>query len=1408
MVDPKDNKFSNQRGAGSSIGGESASSSIADSSSNARHQQEQQQEQQQQHDNDEHSIILTPSADSILDVTPVNSFAMDSARQSEENERLRQQQAQGFLDTSHAGSLAADTEVDDEDDGVDSMQRFAREKERNKTHGDENEDQDNEETEEQEDGDDDDDRASSSVTHSDVTTEWDKALLKGKSNKGDASDFFATPSRQSTMVDEETTSVAIEAIETSLTTTAEGGAATATIEEVSTTTPREDKNDRGSASTRATKPSRQTSYNPLPLPPSTGLGGANSSISSAAIGSLVPSSSTTLQQQHHQHHNSDHLNSGVLPDVLMTMRLKLESLTMFDSDMMRLAATPDDNDPLSNESRESLKRSSQQSISAAVLVSLAHKRYERRRLAAMEIEKVVRSLVQQGEMERIRAILLLLSDDYVRSTSEDARKGGVVALAACAIGMKKVKDDQTAGSASLGESQRSLVQECRDLILASVVHACQDHSQRVRYYACENLCNTVKVIPILAIQHFFILFEILRSLYADVSVDVRKGAEILDRKIKDIVVAALNSGALKAEACIPVFARFVYSRNKPTKRLTLTWLQEWSEKLIGSPILEYLHLFLGGIFDMIGDPAVAIRQSALAFLQSVLPKLLTLDYMDDTPIEEGGPGVVNFDKILQALVTTMEHPNPFVRKVAMYWMSRIVKAHIGDTTGDTAASAPNGESDSPPVSAPRNRLAGKPTRSSSAASVSVRNSFPHVLPGILLSIGDTYDPSGGGGGANSSNPSHHHHNIKNSFLPDQTTRELAEKTNASLQEAVRKDGASFVQHLDGFIIALREELDSPGGLLGKNAPAIERTPYRMDVNHDGSGIESPGWFRGNYNNNSGAETAKERVGNNDDSSNNNNSTMVTQSRLCALHWVIVLYQYVVPDLLKADYAREFIYAIINQLVDDPPKRIVYKSLEVLAKITVPVSGEDSLTASAKKFANPSWVAAPPHRMQDWSTEDDDSVSPLPFYMTQTSLDYALDILGHEGRQLISRNREVFSALIEMHSNNPELVADLPSVISFMCKLQPSEFVMVSFAVELDRFVRKRQINGMNGLTLDDDEAARRSMEYAQDLKFVSSFVQHMNHVLLNSEETQSVREILKDCCMEASSPSVSERDRRRVRIFHILLHSWSHNLGAVLSLCLWSGAFCTAALFLQNMNPLDVNLVFLLEIDRLVELLERPLFRHLNIRMLEHDSHPHHSHQLHHHHPLDQSMNEDNSEGSGTMLFRALKSLLMILPQSTAYRVLAARLNSIARFRQSTNLSLVAAAAKQQQQPHRPRTNRSPSSTASPNSKTELYANRVLQIRDMHCQAAWTAIRADSLETPSVTSESGANYRHNNINKARNWYHSNDDDEDRFSIHKKPLPFVRDVEPKEEERWKLYWTTTAAANSGIIAATAAAAASE
>lgn len=60
----------------------------------------------------------------------------------------------------------------------------------------------------------------------------------------------------------------------------------------------------------------------------------------------------------------------------------------------------------------------------------------------------------------------------------------------------------------------------------------------------------------------------------------------------------------------------------------------------------------------------------------------------------------------------------------------------------------------------------------------------------------------------------------------------------------------------------------------------------MDVLQDGTGIETAGWFRTS------------------DGPNERSNEKMVMSRLCALHWVIVLYESVVPDALKADVRIE------------------------------------------------------------------------------------------------------------------------------------------------------------------------------------------------------------------------------------------------------------------------------------------------------------------------------------------------------------------------------------------------------------------------------------------------------------------------------------------------------------------------
>ena len=80
------------------------------------------------------------------------------------------------------------------------------------------------------------------------------------------------------------------------------------------------------------------------------------------------------------------------------------------------------------------------------------------------------------------------------------RKGGLVGLAATAIGLQK----STANFLNV--------------LLPPVLHALDDPESRVRYYACESLYNMAKVSRRSILTYFNQIFEGLTKLFADVDV--------------------------------------------------------------------------------------------------------------------------------------------------------------------------------------------------------------------------------------------------------------------------------------------------------------------------------------------------------------------------------------------------------------------------------------------------------------------------------------------------------------------------------------------------------------------------------------------------------------------------------------------------------------------------------------------------------------------------------------------------------------------------------------------------------------------------------------------------------------------------------------------------------------------------
>ena len=105
-----------------------------------------------------------------------------------------------------------------------------------------------------------------------------------------------------------------------------------------------------------------------------------------------------------------------------------------------------------------------------VLRNLSDRSSEKRKLGAGEIDKLIRRLPQ----EDVVRVVTLLSTDFALSPNNNLRKGGLLALAQCAI--------------ALGPGISAYL----DIVVPPVLKNFADQEPRVRFYACESLFNIVK----------------------------------------------------------------------------------------------------------------------------------------------------------------------------------------------------------------------------------------------------------------------------------------------------------------------------------------------------------------------------------------------------------------------------------------------------------------------------------------------------------------------------------------------------------------------------------------------------------------------------------------------------------------------------------------------------------------------------------------------------------------------------------------------------------------------------------------------------------------------------------------------------------------------------------------------------
>ncbi|NXM21125.1 VAC14 protein, partial [Ploceus nigricollis] len=278
-------------------------------------------------------------------------------------------------------------------------------------------------------------------------------------------------------------------------------------------------------------------------------------------------------------------------------------------------------------------------LTPAVVRALTDKLYEKRKVAALEIEKLVREFVAQNNTSQIKHVIQILSQEFALSQHPHSRKGGLIGLAACSI--------------ALGKDSGLYLKE----LIEPVLTCFNDADSRLRYYACEALYNIVKVARGSVLPHFNVLFDGLSKLAADPDPNVKSGSELLDRLLKDIVT---ESNQFDLVGFIPLLRERIYSNNQYARQFIISWILVL-ESVPVINLLDYLPEILDGLFQILGDNSNEIRKMCEVALGEFLKEI------------KKNPSSVKFAEMANILVIHCQATDNLIQLTAMCWMREFIQ---------------------------------------------------------------------------------------------------------------------------------------------------------------------------------------------------------------------------------------------------------------------------------------------------------------------------------------------------------------------------------------------------------------------------------------------------------------------------------------------------------------------------------------------------------------------------------------------------------------------------------------------------------------------------------------------------------------------------------------------------------------
>ncbi|KAI0291604.1 vacuolar protein 14 C-terminal Fig4p binding-domain-containing protein [Multifurca ochricompacta] len=768
---------------------------------------------------------------------------------------------------------------------------------------------------------------------------------------------------------------------------------------------------------------------------------------------------------------------------------------------------------------------------------LVDKMYERRKAAALDLEKLVRECHQQGDERRIGQIVDQLIDMFSSITNAlHVRNGGLIGLAGTAI--------------ALGVDIAPYMERFLEALLVCF----SDPENRVRYFAAECLYNVAKVSKGEVLVYFNPIFD---AWPADPELSVKNGAELLDRLLKDIV-------AESASYYVPHFPETEKRRAADNDNgIVVPHLDD-----DGTSAAPHRAFSLSRFIPLLSDRIYVVSPFTRSFLVS------WISVLDSVPELEL---ITYLPHLLDGLLKYLSDPTEDVRIVAENLLAEFLREIREVTIVRKHREEQQRLRESEPEEQNRTDVERIKERSPDIATLSEteRASF--------LNGDSTLAPPAEGEKPNGDVESEVNERDVGDWVPGQ---------------GVRIDYAAIIEILIQQLDAQHDEIQqSNRAPLACRTPDItqEVMPFLPNLAHHVPMIQS--------------------------SANRTNKLLLSVIQSLPSPSEPPSRQSTLPSERTAPVVARG-HPLLLPLSRRPLRRLArirkYQPRASRAH-NIAIQKRASLQAQADGTQPPRLLAPLDSQLPARPASVPEHEVSADTFDYQSTVN-ALTI------QFLSEHEETRVAalkwLIMLHQKAPKKILAMddgtfPALLKTLSDTSEEAF-MINL---LDLFSTDRRLLDTRGSLIIRQLCLNLSTEriykaFAEILEKEECIVQKLSTILITSPELADFRRRLK---------SLETRQDGQA-LFVTLYRSWCHNAVAVFSLCLLAQAYEHAA-------DLEMTVQILVQIDKLVQLIESPVFTYIRLQLLEPDRYPY--------------------------LFKCLYGLLMLLPQSSAFISLRNRLNAV-----------------------------------------------------------------------------------------------------------------------------------------------------